>query len=73
MVTSFLPIGKCYTIGTIKHRGARMAIEDLKQWVLEEFERKSGIKGVTAWPISANCWHVQAEDGELYMLRWMEG
>lgn len=50
-----------------------MEIEDLKQWVLEEFERESGIKGVIAWPISANCWHVQAEDGELYMLRWMEG
>lgn len=47
--------------------------EDLKQWVLEEFELKSGIKGVTAWPISANCWHVQTEDCELYMLRWMEG
>ena len=48
-------------------------IENLKQWVLEEFELKSGIKGVTTWPISANCWHVQTEDGELYMLRWMEG
>ena len=22
-----------------------MAVDDLKQWVLEEFERKSGIKG----------------------------
>lgn len=48
-------------------------IEEVKEDVMQVFEAQQGIKARTAWPISANCWHVQAEDGELYMLRWMEG
>lgn len=49
-----------------------MAIEKVKEEVMAEFEAQTGLKAVTAWPITVNCWHVQAEDGEVYMFRWME-
>ena len=45
-------------------------MSEMQKWVLEQFEKASGMKGVTAWPITLNCWHVQTEDGEVYSFRW---
>lgn len=47
-----------------------MTIEEAKAEVMAEFEAQTGLKAATAWPITRTFWQVQAEDGDVYNLRW---
>ena len=45
-------------------------IEQVKAAVLEVFEKQQHMRAISAWPISARTWQVEAEDGNVYTLTW---
>jgi len=46
-----------------------MAIEEVMQEVMQQFEEQMGIKAKKAWPISISTWQVEDEDGNVWTMQ----
>ena len=47
-----------------------MTIEEYKIEVMREFEKQTGMKAASAYPVFMNQWMIIVEGGEQYIMTW---